>query len=71
MARFQFQLPWRRTPPPSAPAPPPKVVVGATKDYNDMMTFDNRNITSQAVLKDYDFDRILRDKQNNIVSLYE
>lgn len=72
MARFKLQLPWRRTPPPSVPAPPPKVVVGATKeDYADKMTFDNRNITSQAVLKDYDFDRILRDKQNNIVSLYE
>lgn len=61
MARLQF--PWRRTPPP-APAPPPKtVVVGATRDrYDYKLTFDNRNITSQTVLSEYDFDKILRDK---------
>ena len=74
MARFQFQLPWRRTPPPApAPAPAPqKIVVGATRDeYRDKLTFDNRNITSQAVLSEYDFDKILRNKQANIISLYE
>lgn len=70
MARLQ--LPWRRTPPPVAAPPPRKMVVGASQPkYEYMLTFDNRNITSQTVISDYDFDKILRDKQANIVSLYE
>ena len=34
-------------------------------------TYDNRNITFTGSLEGYDYDSILRDKQNNINSLYE
>ena len=34
-------------------------------------TFDNRNITFSGELSNYDYDSILRDKQNNINSLFE
>ena len=34
-------------------------------------TYDNRNFTFTGDLASYDYDSILRDKQNNINSLYE
>ena len=71
MARFQLQLPWRRVPPPVSSAPPQIAVGARNEEYQDKLTFDNRNITSQANLKTYDFDRILRDKQNNIYELFK
>ncbi len=69
MARFQW--PWNRRAAvqTQAPVSARTTVVGATSDdYRDRLTFDNRNITSQSVLSDYNFDKILRDKQANIVS---
>lgn len=36
-----------------------------------MNVYDNRNITFTGSLEGYDYDAILRDKQNNINSLYE
>lgn len=49
------------------------VVVGARgdKDEENIQTFNNSNITFASGLGDYDFDSILRDKQRNIVSLYQ
>ena len=48
-------------------------VVGATKENNPdvFQSYTNSNITFNGNLAEYDYDRILRDKQSNIVSLYQ
>lgn len=48
-------------------------VSGATGDERGewVATYDNRNFTFTGDLASYDYDSILRDKQNNINSLYE
>lgn len=65
---------FRRTTP-EAPRPRQKidVFVGASKnnDAKQIQSFTNSNITFNGSLAGYDYDRILRDKQGNIVSLYQ
>lgn len=46
-------------------------VAALDNDDDIRHTYDNRNITFSGDLADYDFDAILRDKQRNIVSLYQ
>jgi hypothetical protein len=50
-----------------------KEIVGATKDDAPevFQSYTNSNITFSGNLSGYDYDSILRDKQGNIVSLYE
>ena len=64
---------FRRTKPAEAPKASRRIdVVGATKDDMDVyQSYTNSNITFSGELSGYDYDRILRDKQNNIVSLYQ
>ena len=51
---------------------PSKITAAALDSQNEYVhTYDNRNITFTGDLSDYDYDSILRDKQNNINSLYE
>ena len=59
----------RRT---SSPKEPDTVKASALEDRSDTThTYDDRNITFSGELADYDYEAILRDKQHNIVSLYE
>ena len=49
-------------------------IVGAKDDQDqrkDIQAFNNSNITFSGELAGYNYDSILRDKQNNIVSLYQ
>lgn len=49
-------------------------IVGAKDDQdqrNDVQAFNNANITFSGELAGYNYDSILRDKQNNIISLYQ
>lgn len=56
---------------PSTPAPTP-VSAAAIDDKSDTShTYDDRNITFSGELADYDYQAILRDKQHNMVALYE
>lgn len=55
----------------SAQTPPRTIVVAATNDDGSVMTFNDKSITFTGDLTNYDFDAILRDKQRNIVSLFE
>lgn len=49
-----------------------RVVATALEDKSDTThTYDDRNITFSGELSDYDYEGILRDKQRNIVALYE
>lgn len=50
-----------------------KVAVGATmeRDETQIQSFTNSNITFRGTLTGFDYDSILRDKQNNIVKLYQ
>lgn len=50
------------------------VLVGADIDIVDgevVQSFSNDNITFSGSLSGYNYDSLLRDKQGNIVSLYE
>ncbi len=49
------------------------VVVGAKSDSGDVLfeTFNDKNITFTGDLAGYDYNALLRDKQNNIIPLYE
>ena len=49
------------------------IVVGAKQgsEEDHIQTFNNSSITFSSGLGDYDFDAILRDKQKNIVTLYQ
>lgn len=50
----------------------PRVAVGATDDGDSHITsYDNSNITFQGELAGFDYDKILRDKQGNIVDIYK
>lgn len=50
-----------------------RIVVGASKDEDEqsLQSFSNSNITFNGNLTGYDYDAILRNKQENIVSLYQ
>ena len=65
-----FNRLWNRSPQQSSLAPPREIAVGAAKD-DVSITFNNRNITYTGDLASYDYDTILRDKQTNIVSLFQ
>lgn len=57
-----------------ADKPPVKISVGAKPDETEeqiFQSFNNSNITFSGELSGYDYDSILRDKQANIVSLYQ
>lgn len=55
------------------PSDPRTIAVGAKADRDEehIQTFNNASITFSSGLGDYDFDAILRDKQRNIVTLYQ
>ena len=55
-------------PPPAAPR---EIAVGAKDDNSVSQTFNDKNITFTGSLAGYDYDSILRDKQRNIVRLFE
>lgn len=55
---------------PSTPEPR-TIHVGADNRKEPLTTFDNKNITFTGDLTTYDYDSILRNKQNNINQLYE
>lgn len=61
------------TAPAAEPAPKKKqIYVGAGKDNdNTLQSFDNTNFTFNGELADYDYVTILRNKQENIISLYQ
>lgn len=54
-----------------APQPPKRVEVGARGASSFMQPFTNSNITFSGSLSGYDYGAILRDKQRNIISLYQ
>lgn len=64
---------FRRARPVEAPASRKIEIVGAGKSElgEVFQSFTNSNITFTGSLSGYDYDAILRDKQNNIVSLYQ
>ena len=47
------------------------IVVGANSDDTKLQSFDNTNFTFSGELSDYDYVTILRNKQDNIKSLYQ
>ena len=50
----------------------PSVIVGAEKETLDsFQSYTNSNITFSGSLSGYDYDAILRNKQDNIISLYQ
>ena len=56
----------------SSPTLPAPVSASALDDKGDTShTYDDRNITFTGELADYDYEAILRDKQKNIIKLYE
>jgi len=59
-----------RAPKPEKPVERRRIEVGAN-DPDVYQSFTNSNITFSGELAGYDYDRILRDKQTNIVSLYQ
>jgi len=58
---------------PKPSEPKQNVAVGAKESAGEehIQTFSNSSITFSSGLSDYDFDAILRDKQKNIVTLYQ
>lgn len=65
---------FRRTTNIEAPQPkkPVETIVGAEKDTEEVFqSYTNSNITFSGSLSGYDYDSILRNKQDNIVSLYQ
>lgn len=49
-----------------------QIIVGASQDMQEIFqSYTNSNITFSGSLSGYDYDAILRDKQTNIVSLYQ
>ena len=47
------------------------IAVGAKNNDDVTLTFNNKNITFTGDLADFDYDRILRQKQQNIYKLFE
>ena len=67
---------FRRTAPAEVAQPAPvktKSVVGAENDSLEdvFQSYTNSNITFSGTLSGYDYDKILRNKQDNIISLYQ
>ena len=56
-----------------APTRNAEVIVGAKdeRERTDYQTYYNGNITFSSGLTGYEYDNILRNKQNNIVTLYQ
>lgn len=53
-------------------APPRKIAVGANNSGKEVtITFNDKNITYTGDLASYNYDTILRNKQDNINRLYE
>ena len=59
------------TPPTPSEARPTEIAIGAQDNNVVTITFNDKNITFSGSLASYDYDKILRDKQNNITQLYE
>lgn len=56
----------------SVDVPQTPVIATALEDKGDTThTYDDRNITFSGELADYNYEAILRDKQHNIIQLYE
>lgn len=52
-----------------SPAPRPEIAVGSADDGEKIvMTFNNKNITYSGELADFDYNKVLRNKQENIQS---
>lgn len=51
--------------------PKQEIAVGAKDTSSSTMTYNDKAITYSGDIASYDYDRILRDKQRNINSLYE
>ena len=69
-------LDWFRKPKPmmgesTTSRPAARVAVGATDKDDVSITFNNKNITFTGDLTTYDYDKILRQKQQNIYRLFE
>lgn len=70
MAWYDFLR--RRRATSSVDVTPTPVAANALEDKSDIShTYDNSNITFSGELANYDYESILRDKQHNIVRLYE
>ena len=71
--RFRRTRAKPEAPKPSEHASSKTVAVGAKQavDEERIQTFNNSSITFSSGLGDYDFDAVLRDKQRNIVTLYQ
>ena len=62
----------RRNPEPvNAGVPFSDIAIGANDDSSPSLTFTDKNITFTGDLAGYNYDAILRDKQGNIVTLYQ
>lgn len=61
----------RRVSEASAPKKPVNIAVGAISTEDTFQSFDNSNITFSGELAGYDYTNILRNKQDNIISLYQ
>lgn len=59
------------SPPPTQERISSDIAIGAQEKDSVTITFNDKNITFSGSLAKYDYDAILRDKQNNIVKLYE
>ena len=65
---------WRqrsKTAPPTSQNEPSSIHVGANSDESAVMTYNDKAITFSGDLADYDYASILRDKQRNIIRLFE
>lgn len=70
MAWYDFLRRRRKTSSANIQATP--VISNALEDKSDIThTYDDRNITFSGELKDYDYEAILRNKQQNIISLFQ
>jgi hypothetical protein len=71
--RFRRTRAKPEAPKPSEHTSSKTVAVGAKQaaDEERIQTFNNSSITFSSGLSDYDFDAVLRDKQRNIVTLYQ
>lgn len=61
----------RRVSEASAPKKPVNIAVGAISSEDTFQSFENSNITFSGELAGYDYTNILRNKQDNIISLYQ
>ena len=61
----------RRNPEPVVVGQLPDIAIGANDDNTPSLTFTDKNITFTGDLSGFNYDAILRDKQGNIVTLYQ